>query len=73
MRQQYNHCKPILAIGAGADVLKKLGVQVKLPSGQGDPSLWIVDAGGVTPALAEFKAALGAHRNFQREAEGSMV
>jgi len=73
VRQQYNHCKPILAIGAGADVLKKLGVQVKLPSGQGDPSLWIVDAGSVTPALAEFKAALGAHRNFQREAEGSMV
>ncbi|KQN75667.1 catalase [Duganella sp. Leaf61] len=73
VRQQYNHCKPILAIGAGADVLKKLGVQVKLPSGQGDPSLWIVDAGSVTSALAEFKAALGAHRNFQREAEGSMV
>ncbi|WP_026637506.1 catalase [Duganella zoogloeoides] len=73
VRQQYNHCKPILAIGAGADVLKKLGVQAKLPSGQGDPSLWIVDAGSVTTALAEFKAALGAHRNFQREAEGSMV
>ncbi|MET0322932.1 MAG: catalase [Duganella sp.] len=73
VRQQFNHCKPILAIGAGADVLTKLGVPAKLPSGQADPSLWVVDAGGVSAALAEFKGALAAHRNFQREAEGAMI
>lgn len=73
VRQQYNHCKPILAIGAGAEVLKKLGVQTTLPSGQGDPSLWMADAASLKAALTEFKGALGAHRNFQREAEGAMV
>jgi catalase len=70
VRQQFRHCKPILAVGAGADLLRKAGVPEKLENGSPDPSLWCVPAGAVLPALAEFKQALSAHRNFQREVEG---
>jgi catalase len=69
VRQQFRHCKPILAVGAGADLLRKAGVPEKLENGSADPSLWCVPAGGVVPALTEFKAALAAHRNFQREVD----
>ena len=69
VRQQFRHCKPMLAVGAGADLLRKAGVPEKLEDGSADPSLWCVPAGGVLAALAEFKAALAAHRNFQREVE----
>ncbi len=70
VRQQFRHCKPILAVGAGADLLRKAGVPEKLENGSADPSLWCVLAGAVLPALAEFKQALAAHRNFQREVDG---
>ncbi|MET0266320.1 MAG: catalase [Duganella sp.] len=73
VRQQYNHCKPILAIGAAQALLDRVGLPAKLPSGQADPSLWVTDSLGLKQALDEFKGALAAHRNFQRESEGSML
>ena len=73
VRQQFRHCKPILAVGAGADLLRKAGVPEKMEDGSADPSLWCVPAGGVVPALTEFKAAVAAHRNFQREVDAAAL
>ena len=60
-------------MGAGADLLRKAGVPEKLEDGSADPSLWCVAAGGVVPALTEFKHALAAHRNFQREVDAAAL
>jgi catalase len=69
VRQQYRHCKPVLAVGAGADLLVKAGVPDKLESGAADPAQWRVAAGAVDAALAAFSKALAGHRDFRREAD----
>ncbi|OFA04457.1 catalase [Duganella sp. HH101] len=69
VRLQYRHCKPVLAVGAGVELLVKAGVPATLESGAPDLALWSTDAGGLAAALAEFKLALAGHRNFQRETE----
>jgi catalase len=51
VRLQYRHCKPILALGAGKDLLTAAGVPAAL----------------LHDSLAEFKQALATHRDFQRE------
>jgi catalase len=68
VKDQYRHCKPILALGAGTDLVENAGVPAKLPSGEDDPGLVmdreLADAAG---ALDEFIHALSAHRAFARE------
>jgi len=71
IRQQHLHCKPILSIGAGKELLLKVGLTGELEDGAPDPALWMADAGAVGPALEEFKAALAGHRNFKRETDAA--
>lgn len=67
VREQYRHCKPILAMGSGADLLAKAMVPTTLPDGSSDPAL-LVDG-----VLADFQAALAGHRAFARETDPPMV
>jgi catalase len=67
VREQYRHCKPILAMGSGADLLAKAMVPTTLPDGSNDPAL-LVDG-----VLADFQAALAGHRAFARETDPPMV
>jgi len=67
VREQYRHCKPILVLGAGADLLARAMVPATLPDGSADPGL-LVDA-----PLAAFIEALGSHRAFVRETDPPMV
>ncbi|MRW92335.1 catalase [Duganella sp. FT80W] len=71
VRQQYRHCKPILAIGAGQDLLTKVGVPPALEDGTADPALWTADPAALEPALAAFRQALAAHRDFRRERDAA--
>jgi len=73
VRQQYRHCKPVLAVGAGVELLLKAGLPATLENGAPDLSLWRADAGSLDAALAEFKQALAGHRNFQRETEAVVL
>jgi catalase len=73
VRQQFRHCKPVLAVGAGADLLRKAGVPDTTADGSADPSMWNPALGAFLPALQEFKAALAAHRNFQREVDAAAM
>jgi catalase len=73
VRQQYRHCKPILAAGAGAELLLKAGLPATLENGAPDLSLWCVKKEELTPALAQFKHALASHRNFQRQVEAVVL
>jgi catalase len=67
VREQYRHCKPILALGGGADLLTKAMVPPALPDGSADPAL-LVDG-----TLEAFAAALAGHRAYLRETDPPMV
>jgi catalase len=67
VREQYRHCKPILALGGGAKLLAKAMVPTALPDGSPDPAL-LVDG-----TLDQFAAALAGHRAFARETDPPMV
>jgi catalase len=68
VKDQFRHCKAILALGAGADLVDSAGVPAKLPNGKEDPGL-IIDRKLDEPeeALESFMDAIAAHRAFQRE------
>ncbi|MET0281774.1 MAG: catalase [Steroidobacteraceae bacterium] len=67
IKDQYRHCKPILVLGSGADLVENAGVPSKLPTGEDDPGL-IIDRELDAPAeaLQQFVAALEGHRAFER-------
>jgi catalase len=71
VRLQYRHCKPILAIGAGKQLLDAAGLPPALQDGSPDPALWCVSAQALNGALAAFREALGSHRHFQRETDAA--
>jgi catalase len=52
VKDQYRHYKPILAIGAGSDLLTEAGVPLALPSGEADPGLLVM--AGASGALEKF-------------------
>lgn len=58
MRQQYHHCKPILAIGAASLLLEKFDISPSLPSGLSDPSIIIGASAQLKKAVAELKVML---------------
>ncbi|WP_284618846.1 catalase [Aquabacterium humicola] len=69
VRCTYRHCKPLLAIGAGATVLQRAGV----PVDQGDPALIAVGADEAASGIAAFAAAIGSPRRFDRESDPPRV
>ena len=71
IKDQYRHCKPILATGSGQDLLKKAGIPLALPDGTPDPGLLINTAGDIDED--GFVAALAKHRHFQRETDPPRV
>ena len=73
VRHQFRHCKPILAVGAGKELLLAAGIPSTRPDGSPDLALWTVEAADLSGTLAAFKQALGAHRNFQRENDAAPV
>jgi catalase len=64
VRQQYRHCKPIMAIGAGVDFLTEAQIPTRLPDGSVDPMILITDKAQLKKALLAFKAALANHRSL---------
>jgi len=73
VKDQYRHCKPILALGAGTELLAKAGIEVTLPSGERDPGLLIFETADLAQAIAAFAAALGQHRHFARQTDPPLI
>lgn len=73
VRLQYRHCKPILAIGTGVDLLHKADVPTTLPDGATDESIFIADNSTLLDELGKFKKALAGHRFFERELDPPIV
>ena len=71
IKDQYRHCKPILALGAGEQLLAACGIDAALPDGQPDPGLII--ASDASAATDDFIAAIAKHRHFARETDPPRV
>ena len=62
VKDQYRHCKAILAVGAGQALLEKASV----PLDASDAALIVVSAGETGPGVKAFLAAVAKHRNWDR-------
>ncbi len=72
VKDQYRHCKPLLAIGEGADLLQACGVPLTLPNGDPDPGLVVTPADG-RGYVDAFVQAIAKHRHFERETDPPRV
>jgi catalase len=73
LRDQYRHCKPILAIGAAAALLDKASIPATLPDQSDDSGLIAAESGAMAQGLEAFKTALAGHRSFERETDPPRV
>jgi catalase len=67
VRDQYRHCKPILALDAATAVIDKAELPDMLPNGEEDFSLVVEEGGKLTSHLAQFVKALAGPRELRRE------
>jgi catalase len=69
IKDQFRHCKTILALGASQMLLVKAGLPVSMDKSmtQGGTGLIIADAAKVDSAVETFIAAVAKHRHFGRE------
>jgi catalase len=71
IKDQYRHCKPILAIGASDQLLADCGIDGALPDGQPDPG--VIRATDASATTDQFIAAIARHRHFERETDPPRV
>jgi catalase len=71
IKDQYRHCKSILAVGASAQLLTACGIDVALPNGQPDAGVITTSAGNT--ATERFISAIAKHRHFARETDPPRV
>jgi len=72
IKDQYRHCKPILAMKDGKALVENAGVPARLESGEPDPGLLLLD-GDAGEALPQFIEAIAKHRHFEREIDPPAV
>ena len=68
----YRHCKTLLAVGKGSNLLEACDVSVNLPTGARDPGVLAADSLEET-AMEAFIVALGKHRHYDREIDPPQV
>jgi catalase len=67
VKDQYRHCKTILALGEATALLQRAGIPTALPSGEADPGVLTFDDGGDGNGLyVAFATAVAKHRHFAR-------
>jgi catalase len=67
IKDQYRHCKTIVALGEATALVQNAGVPATLPSGDMDPGLLLFAKDGGSDAFTAFVAAVAKHRHFERE------
>jgi catalase len=73
VKDQYRHCKTILALGDSSRILAKAGIPLTLPSGQADPGLLIEGTEENDANAQSFIAAIGLHRHVGRDRDPPLV
>jgi catalase len=71
LKDQYRHCKAILALGEGRRLLDAARIPRELPGGKKDPGLLLV--GDARNAAREFAAAIAKHRHPERYSDPPRV
>jgi catalase len=66
LKDQYRHCKPMLVLADGAELLENVGIPKTLPSGDPDPGLLIEEGGLRRDTIGKFAQAIAKHRHFER-------
>ncbi|HYO46575.1 MAG TPA: catalase, partial [Gemmatimonadota bacterium] len=69
VKDQYRHCKAILALGAGKVVLDKASI----PVGTGDPALIVIPPEKARAGTQAFMGAVAKHRNWDRATDPPRV
>lgn len=69
LKDQYRHCKSILALGTGRNLIEEAGLPAALPDGGADPGLLLRSDKEFDDAMDTFMAAVAKHRHFQRETD----
>jgi catalase len=72
-KDQYRHCKTILALGDSSRVLDKAGIPLTLPSGDDDPGLLIDGQKGREANAQSYITAIGCHRHVERDQDPPLV
>jgi catalase len=71
VKDQYRHCKPILVLGSGAEILDAANIDPNLPNGEADPGILLWQGKG--NPIEAFIAAIARHRHFERETDPPMI
>jgi catalase len=73
LKDQYRHCKTILALGESHKMLSKAGIPLTLPSGAADPGLLIEGQNDGSSDAKSFIAAIGQHRHVERDQDPPLI
>jgi catalase len=73
IKDQYRHCKTILALGASSQLLEDAGVPATLTGGKADPGVLLATAADIGKAAKAFIAAVALHRHWARETDPPRV
>ncbi|GGC12113.1 catalase HPII [Oxalicibacterium flavum] len=73
IKDQYRHCKPILALGVASALLEKIGIPPALPDGEPDPGIVGLAGESLESATAAFISAIRQHKIFERETDPPLV
>jgi catalase len=75
IRDQFRHCKTILALGASRALLAQAGLPVTMEKSmaQGNTGLIVAETSEAAEAAAAFIAAMGRHRHFGREMDPPLL
>jgi catalase len=75
IKDQYRHCKAILALGASRSLLARTGLPAALDKAQtqGNTGVLFADAAEAATAAVAFIGAVARHRHFGREADPPML
>jgi catalase len=72
LKDQYRHCKTILAMGAASALLEKAGIAPELPTGADDPGLLLAASSEALDPQA-FIEAVARHRHPARDRDPPLV
>ncbi len=73
VKDQYRHCKTILALGASSELLEKAEIRPILPTGEDDPGLLIGKASEIDDLATRFMEAMAQHKHTVRDSDPPLV
>ena len=70
IKDQFRHCKTILALGAGSKLLETAGIG---PAMEDDPGILLADSAKAAKIATAFIDAIAAHRHFARDRDPPLI